>query len=75
LTKENSRNTFDHLAVLDVGRKKRAEKRKEMLEMEISDYDWQKLFNDGSLSKFKVCELDKYLRNYNIRSTHKLKEG
>ena len=65
---------IDHLAVLDVGRKKRAEKRKEMLEMEISDYDWQKLFNDGSLSKFKVCELDKYLRNYNIRSTHKLKK-
>jgi hypothetical protein len=69
---------IDHLAVLDVGKTKRAEKRKEMLEMEkkktFSDYDWQKLFDDGSLSKLKVCELDKYLRNYNIRSTHKLKK-
>ncbi len=49
-----------------------------MLEMEkkktFSDYDWQKLFNDGSLSRLKVCELDKYLRNYNIRSTYKLKK-
>ena len=66
---------IDHLAVLDIGRKKRAEKRKEKLEIEknktFSDYDWQRLFDDGSL---KVCELDKYIANYNIRSTHKLKK-
>ena len=69
---------IDHLAVLDIGRKKRAEKRKEKLEIEknktFSDYDWQRLFDDGSLLKLKVCELDKYIENYNIRSTNKLKK-
>ena len=67
-----------HLAVLEMKRKKRAEERKKALELEkrkeFSDYDWLKLFVDGSLSKLKVYKLDKYLENYKIRNTYKLKK-
>ena len=41
---------IDYLAVLEIGRKKRAKKRKKALEIEkrkeFYDCDWQKLFED-----------------------------
>ena len=32
------------------------------------------MFDDGSLSKLKVCELDKYLGHYKMRNTYRLKK-
>ena len=73
------RKYLEHLALLEVKRKKRLQQRHVETQKErekvFSEYDWQKLIRDGSLPKLKVCVLDKYLAHFNLKQRMKLKKA
>ena len=61
--------------------RKRSEQKAQQREEEAGkmdeDYDWEGMFNDRSLSKLKLFELDKYIAHHNLGKygTKKCKVG
>ena len=46
--------------------KDKAEKHQEQASKTYEDYDWEGMFNNRSLSKLKVLELDKYIAYHKL---------
>ena len=59
-----------HLQILEINKRKRADIRKiqqqEQESKRYEEYEWAKLFEEGELKKLKVKELDKYLIHHNL---------
>ena len=70
---------IDHLKMLEINKRKRAEKKKIEKEQQSSktfkDYDWRLLFNNGLVKKLRVTELNKYLNNYGLCQSISLKNA
>ena len=64
------RKYVDHMKLLELKREKRAKEKAQKDQAEskknYNDYDWKKMFHDGSLGKLKVAVLDKYLNYHNL---------
>ena len=69
---------MEHLQILEINKRKKAEKKQvyltEQKNKTYKDYDWMTLFNNGSLNKLKVNELDKYLHYHKLCKSLKLKK-
>ena len=76
--KDLLRKYEEHVAVLQLKKRQRSDKRKELSEKEkrkgFVDYDWKKVYEDGSLNKVTVSVLDKYLLHYKLRRNLKPKK-
>lgn len=61
---------IDHLKLLEIKKRKRAEKRKiekgQQNSKTFKDYDWTVLLKDGLVKKLSVTELDKYLNHFGL---------
>ena len=70
LPEDAVRKYVDHMKLLELKREKRAKEKAQKDEAEskknYNDYDWKKMFHDGSLGKLKVAVLDKYLNYHNL---------
>lgn len=72
VSEECVKNYLEHLTLLDLKKVKRKKERLAKKSAEASktyqQYDWNGMFNDGSLSKQTVAVLDKYLKHHGLRS-------
>ena len=69
---------IQHLKILDLNKRKRAEERKISKEHKsaksFEDYDWPALFQGGLLKKLNVRELNKYINHYHLCQSLNLKK-
>ena len=69
----------DHLKILEINKKKRAEKRQLKTQQErnkkYEDYNWLAMFNDGLLKKLNVSDLNKYLSHHRMMHSLKLRKA
>ena len=79
VTEDAIKSYVNHMKLLSLRKEKRskdkAEKRQEQASKTYEDYDWEGMFNNRSLSKLKVLELDKYIAYHKlgISGTKKVK--
>ena len=69
---------LEHLNHLEMmNDKRKTETRDKNLQennMSCEDFDWQKMFNEGTLAKQRVCILDKYIEKYNLSAVRNKKK-
>ena len=74
-----ARKYVEHVKVLETNKRKRAEKKRLMAQLEkdrrYDEYDWISLFNDGLLKKLTVADLNKYLLHNKMVHCLKLKKA
>ncbi len=77
--KELVKKYVQHLQILDINKRKRADVRKIQKQQrenkQFADYNWIRLFEARTLKNLKVKELDKYLNHYNLHQSLKLKKS
>ncbi|CAB3986840.1 RNA-directed DNA polymerase from transposon X-element [Paramuricea clavata] len=70
---------LEHLNHLEMmNDKRKTETRDKNLQennMSCEDFDWQKMFNEGTLAKQHVCILDKYIEKYNLSAVRNKKKN
>ena len=70
VTEDAIKMYVNHTKLLSLRKEKRSEQKAQQREEQAGkmykDYDWEGMFNDRSLSKLKLFELDKYIAHHNL---------
>ena len=70
VTEDAIKMYVNHMKLLSLRKEKRSEQKAQQREEEAGkmyeDYDWEGIFNDRSLSKLKLFELDNYIAHHNL---------
>ena len=70
VSEEHVKEYVEHVRLVQTMKAKRAaladDRRKECIEREYDEYNWESMYNEGSLSTLRVSELNKYLTKHGL---------